>query len=239
MACRRCRVQATERVSLTGIRVDCSRLALAFLLLLSPIATLSFAKYETPDQCTWSAYNNATSSGRMSVSCQVRTLDGEGTNLSALQVEGTIRLRVQCSQVLLFESSLPPHVFQRLNQLEELIVEHCKILQLPPDAFDGLRDLKRLSINTHNAEWGASKSMELAPSSLHGLKELQILDLSDNNIRSLPEDAFCYLENLQILNLTRNRIRDADMLGYITRRNIYEASSILPRTECVGGLDIR
>ena len=239
MACRRCRVQATERVSLTGIRVDSNCLALAFLLLLTPIATLSFTKYETPDQCTWSADNNETSSGRVSVSCRIRTLDGEGTNLSALQVEGTTRLRVQCSQVLLFESSLQPYTFQRLNQLEELTIEHCKILQLPPDSFYGLRDLKRLSINTHNAEWGSSKSMELAPSSLHGLKELQILDLSDNNIRSLPEDTFCYLENLQSLNLTRNRIRDADMLGYTTRRNIYEVTSTLPRTECGGGLDIR
>lgn len=239
MAYRRRIVQATEIVSLTGIRVNSSRLALAFLLLLSPIATLTFTKYETPEQCTWSADNNETISGRMSVSCRVRTLDGEGTNLSALQVEGTTRLRVQCSQVLLFESSLPPHAFQRLNQLEELIIEDCKILQLPPDAFDGLRDLKRLSINTHNAEWGSSKSMELAPSSLHGLKELQILDLSDNNIRSVPEDAFCYLENLQMLNLTRNRIRNADMLGYVTRRNTDEVSSTLPRTECGGGVDVR
>jgi Leucine-rich repeat (LRR) protein len=239
MAYRRHIVQATEIVSLTGIRVNSSRLALAFLLLLSPIATLTFTKYETPEQCTWSSDNNETISGRMSVSCRVRTLDGEGSNLSALQVEGTTRLRVQCSQVLLFESSLPPYAFQRLNQLEELIIEDCKILQLPPDAFDGLRDLKRLSINTHNAEWGSSKSMELAPSSLHGLKELQILDLSDNNIRSLPEDAFCYLDNLQMLNLTRNRIRNADMLGYVTRRNTYDVSSTLPRTECGGGLDVR
>jgi Leucine-rich repeat (LRR) protein len=225
-------------VLLAGLVVESSRLTLAFLLLLSPIATLSFTKYEAPDQCTWST-NNETSLGRMTVSCRVRTLDGEGTNLSALQVEGTARLRVQCSQVLLFESSLPPNAFQRLSQLEELIIEDCKILQLPPYAFDGLRDLKRLSINTHNAEWSSGKSLELAPNSLHGLKELQTLDLSENNIRSLPEDAFCYLGNLQTLNLTRNRIRHVDMMGYITRRNLYESSSSVPRVECGGGVDVR
>lgn len=235
MACCRCRVQTAERVSLTGFLT-----LVTVFLLLSPIATLGFSKYETPDQCAGSA-NNEMSSGRMSVLCKVRTLDGEGNNLSALQVEGTARLRVQCSQVLLFESSLPPRVFQRLGQLEELIIEDCKILQLPPDAFSGLRDLKRLTINTHNEEWGSSKSLEVAPSSLHGLKELQMLNLSDNNIRSLPEDAFCHLGNLQTLNLTRNRIRDADMLGFVPRRNmgLYETSSSVPRLECGGGLDVR
>lgn len=219
-------------VSLTAAAVT-----LALLLLMSPIATLSFSKYETPDQCSWSA-DNETGSNRMAVLCRVRTLDGEGTNLSALQVEGTTRLRVACSQVLLFESSLPPHAFHRLSQLEELIIEDCKILQLPSEAFTGLRDLKRLSINTYNSEWGSAKSLELSPNSLYGLKELHILDLADNNIRTLPEDVFCGLENLQTLNLTRNKIRDASGLGYASKQQTYETSSV-PRTECAGGLDVR
>ncbi|KAJ9573591.1 hypothetical protein L9F63_009026 [Diploptera punctata] len=227
MACRRRGV-----VSLTAAAV-----ILALLLLMSPSPTLSFSKYETPDQCSWSA-DNETGSGRMSVLCRVRTLDGEGTNLSALQVEGTTRLRVGCSQVLLFESSLPPQAFHRLSQLEELIIEDCKILQLPPESFTGLRDLKRLSINTYNSEWGSGKSLELAPNSLYGLKELQILDLADNNIRAFPEDVFCSLGNLQTLNLTRNRIRDASNLGYASKQPAYETSSI-PRDECTGGLDVR
>nr|CAD7392668.1 unnamed protein product [Timema cristinae] len=215
----------------------CYFVTVSFYLLLAPITTLSFSKYETPEQCSWSSDNNETAAaGRVSVWCRVRTLNGDGNNLSALQTEGTARLRVQCSEVLLFESAVPPRAFHKLSQLEELVVEGCKILQLPPDAFDGLRDLKRLTINTHNSDWGSGKSLELYPSSLHGLREIQTLDLADNNIRGLPEDAFCYLGNLQVLNLTRNRIRDADMLGYPSKRG---PTVTEPRIECNGGLDVR
>ncbi|XP_063234837.1 toll-like receptor 7 [Bacillus rossius redtenbacheri] len=176
--------------------------------------------------CSWTADNDT--SGRGLVWCRLRTLDG-GAGLGALQAEGTARLRVQCSDLLLFESALPPRAFHRLAQLQELSVEDCKILHLPPDAFDGLRDLKRLAVNTRNAEWGSGKSLEVSPSSLHGLRELQVLDLADNNIRALPEDAYCYLGNLQTLNLTRNRIRHADWLGF----------GGAARAECGGGLDVR
>ncbi|XP_067009378.1 toll-like receptor 7 [Anabrus simplex] len=213
----------------------------AITQLLLAVVVYGVVKYETPEQCHLVSENNETSSPtRAAVLCRVRTLDGEGTNLSALQVEGTARLRVQCSQVLLFESGVQPRAFQRLNQLEELIIEDCKILQIPPDAFDGLRDLKRLSINTRNDEWGSGKMLELSSGSLRGLRELQTLDLSNNNIRLLPEDSFCFLGNLQMLNLSHNRIRDVDMLGYASKREKYDSTtSSPPRIECAGGLDLR
>ncbi|KAJ8893221.1 hypothetical protein PR048_005807 [Dryococelus australis] len=228
-------VHRDRRVRELGMGLASSAAVFACVLMVSAAAP----RYETPEQCSWSAENDTSAggAGRVFVWCRVRTLDGDATKLGALQAEGTARLRVQCSDVLLFESALPPRTFHRLGQLEELVIEDCKILHLSSDAFDGLRDLKRLAVNTRNAEWGSAKSLDLLPSSLHGLRELQVLDLADNNIRSIPEDAYCFLGNLQTLNLTRNRIRNADWLGFGGRRSSPPATPA--RIECNGGLDVR
>jgi len=192
-------------------------LCLALLALGSqPVA----ARYEPPQPCAWL---NETASA---VACSVRTLDA--ADLSALQAESTLRLHVHCSEVLLFESAVPPNSFQRLGQLEELSIDNCKILTLPTDAFAGLGELKRLSISTHNVEWGSAKILELDSGSLSGLKELHSLELSHNNIRSLPDDVFCGLNNLQRLNLSRNHIKEFEHLGFAPRRG-----------DCEGGSDVR
>ncbi|XP_044738545.1 toll-like receptor 7 isoform X2 [Chrysoperla carnea] len=177
----------------------------------------------TADQCSWSPDGNDTS--RTAVACHLRKLDGE---FGALPSEVTSKLRIKCNEMLLFESSITSRAFQKLHQLSELFIDSCKLLHIPNDSFDGLRELKKLTVNTYNIEWSSNKYLELATGSLIGLRELQHLDLSYNNIRALPGDVFCPLENMQILNLTRNRIRNVDRLGLGNE----------PRTFC-GGAELQ
>lgn len=180
---------------------------------LAVVAAVS-AKYEGPEQCTWLPDNNDTTSSKLTVTCRFRTLDGSGANLSALPAEVTSKLRIQCSDVLFFESALPSQSLQRLHELQELHIDSCKLLSIEPNALEGLYNVKELSVNTFNADWSQGKSLELNDGSLIGLKELKLLDLADNNIRALPEDVFCPLPNLHTVNLTRNRIRISDRLGF-------------------------
>ncbi|KAB0803691.1 hypothetical protein PPYR_00661 [Photinus pyralis] len=198
----------------------------AFLLVVTGV----YAKFEGPEQCTWVADNNSTSTGKFLVTCKFRTLDGSGTNLSALPVEGTSKLKIQCSDMLYFESELPSHGLQRLHELAELQVENCKILNLAANSFEGLVNLKKLSINSRNVDWGSGKALQLTGSSFAGLRELHSLSLADNNIRNLPDDIFCPLTNLHTLNLTQNRIRSSERIGF--------GDTTAPRSGC-GSSDLQ
>lgn len=208
---------------------------IVYIVLFIVIGTV-FGRYHTPELCTWEAVNNETS--RMAVTCRLRTLTSESTTVSSLQAEGTFKLNLECNEMLLSESLLTPKIFHFLHQLEVLSVTNCKILEIPVDAFDGLRDLKRLDIHTKNREWSPAKGMELVPGSFDGLKELQSLNLSDNNIQSIPEDVFCSLVNLQSLNLSRNNLRSMESLGLIARRTSSDPDQS-SRIECSGGADIK
>ncbi|KAJ8942193.1 hypothetical protein NQ314_010138 [Rhamnusium bicolor] len=178
------------------------------------------ARFDGPEQCSWLPDNSDTSSSKLAVTCKVRTLE-ETANITALPAEVTSRLRIICSDVLFFESALPTQGLHRLHELEELQISNCKLLSIEQNSFEGLYNVKKLSINTFNADWGPGKSLELTSYSLQGLKELQVLDLADNNIRALPDGAFCSLANLQTLNLTRNRIKNSERIGI----NVPECSS--------------
>lgn len=154
--------------------------------------------------------DSAQSSGR----CRMRTLDGDANALSALPSDGLSDLNITCNRIVLFESSIAPNYFQRVAQLEELVVDGCRLLKLPADSFSGLQSLKRLKIHTRNSEWGFSKNLELTNDTFSGLNELDLLDLGDSNIKALPENVFCPVGYLQTLNLTRNRIRSSERLGF-------------------------
>uniref|UniRef100_A0A182T5Q3 LRRCT domain-containing protein n=1 Tax=Anopheles maculatus TaxID=74869 RepID=A0A182T5Q3_9DIPT len=178
------------------------------------VCTLTLASCS---QCTWE-YEKS------SVVCRLRTLERTGLDLQG--AEGTSRLDIECSELILFESQLPRNSFSRLAALGELRIESCKLLQLPEGAFEGLLALKKLSVNTRNYEWGPGKVLELQAGSMRGLKELQSLDLSDNNIRALPDGFLCPLTGLKVLNLTNNRFRSAEALG-------------LAEKTCAGGSELQ
>uniref|UniRef100_T1GEJ0 TIR domain-containing protein n=1 Tax=Megaselia scalaris TaxID=36166 RepID=T1GEJ0_MEGSC len=166
--------------------------------------------------------------GTTSVTCNIRTIDKSGLDL--LAADGTSRLDIKCNDVFLFESQLPQNVFARLQTLEELSIESCKLLQLPNNAFEGLSATKVLKVRTKNSEWGLGKSLELFPDSLIGLKqltalhlknlgftnmvcnggsELQVLDLSYNELKTIPENwGVSRFRRLQHLNLQNNNITE-------------------------------
>ncbi|XP_014259132.1 toll-like receptor Tollo [Cimex lectularius] len=205
--------------------------SLVFPLLLGAVfgvltASLSKAlRYQAPDECKWMA---VTSSGEEEVSsatepdqevaliCHLRTINSEleNTNFSVIQSQYTVRLRIICADMLYFHSALTPGSLQTLTDLKDLSIEYCKVANLTSGAFRGLRQLRNLTLRTHNTDW-SPVSLEIYPGVFtEELGLLERLDLSINNIWSLPDGAFCPLHSLQFLNLTRNRLREVNNLRY-------------------------
>lgn len=146
--------------------------------------------------------------------CRVRTLDAEGANVASATTEATSRLTVECNQLLLFESFLEANYFHKFANLAELTLINCKLLRIPGNSFEGLRELRKLSLQSNNLDWSPNKNLELTHGTFNGLRELQTLDLKRNNIKAIPSDVFCPLDNLQTLNLTYNKIKTVERLGF-------------------------
>ncbi|XP_045499120.1 toll-like receptor 7 [Colias croceus] len=145
--------------------------------------------------------------------CSVRILETNGSSLAITSAEYSSRLFIECNQLLLFESHLVANYFQKFSKLEDLSIHNCKLLRIPGNAFEGLRDLKKLSIRSKNYDWSSNKNLELSLGTFNGLRELQSLDLGENNLKVIPSDVFCPLDNLQKLNLTHNKIKNIDRIG--------------------------
>ncbi|CAG4935786.1 unnamed protein product [Parnassius apollo] len=145
--------------------------------------------------------------------CHVRTLDTGGSSLDSA-TDNTKQLSIVCNQLLFFESFLEANYFQRFATLGELALQNCKLLKIPGNAFEGLRDLKKLSIRTKNYDWSPNKNLELSLGTFNGLKELQVLDLGTNNLKAIPPEVFCPLDNLQVLNVTFNKLKSIDRIGF-------------------------
>uniref|UniRef100_A0A146LFE4 Protein toll n=3 Tax=Lygus hesperus TaxID=30085 RepID=A0A146LFE4_LYGHE len=189
-------------------------------------ASLSKAlRYQAPDECKWMA---VTSAGEEEVSsatepdqevaliCHLRTINSEleNTNFSVIQAQYTVRLRIMCADMLYFHSALTPGSLQTLTDLKDLSIEFCKVANLTAGAFKGLRQLRNLTLRTHNNDW-SPVSLEIYTGVFtEELGLLERLDLSINNLWRLPEGVFCPLHSLQFLNLTRNRLRDLTSLRY-------------------------
>lgn len=146
--------------------------------------------------------------------CRVRTLEASGASIASAPADGISRLTVECNQLLLFESFLEANYFQKFSTLAELTINNCKLLRIPGNAFEGLRELKKITIQSRNHDWSPNKNLELSHGTFNGLRELQVLTLSNNSIKAIPLDVFCPLDNLQVLNLTQNRIRTVERLGF-------------------------
>ena len=148
---------------------------LVFTVLLGAIfgvlsASLSKAlRYQAPDECKWVVFNANGGSGEFSgtggsdggsdddvaLVCRLRTINSEleNTNFSVIQPQHTVRLRLECSDILFFQSSLSSGSFRALVELRDLSIEYCKIGNLSAGAFRGLLELRNLTVRTHNTDW--------------------------------------------------------------------------------------
>lgn len=160
--------------------------------------------YQAPDECRWSNEN-----GEVILVCQLRTINSEleKTNFSVIQPYNTVRLRIQCNDAVFFQSSLSAGSFRALNELRQLSLEFCKLGNLTDGSFKGLSNLRNLTIRTHNADW-STMNLYISPYVFNDLQHLDYLDLSSNNIWSIPDGLFCPLKKIMFLNLSHNEIHD-------------------------------
>ncbi|XP_038110560.1 toll-like receptor Tollo [Culex quinquefasciatus] len=198
-----------------------------------------------PKGCKWQRVIDENAEDENTVttvlSCKLKTIGGTDTlmrNLSSYQIERINSLKLECSDILFFESSLEANQHSgaflgSLKRLRDLKIEYCKIKYVPSMVLSTLRDLRSLSLRTHNTDWSAM-NLEFHPESFRGLTELKRLDLADNNIWSLPTDVFCPLFSLRQLNLTKNRLTDLSQLGFSDWGN----GPTAPGKACNTGLEV-
>ncbi|CRK86654.1 CLUMA_CG000490, isoform A [Clunio marinus] len=172
--------------------------------------------YEAPDDCKFSLIKNQD----ISLACNLRTVNSEfdTTNFSVIPVEHTTSLTILCNNELKTKSKLKPKGFSHLVQLNELFLEYCKFGKLQADFFSGLGGIRNLSVRTFNINW-PSLNLEIDGNTFEYMKNLVRLDLSTNNIWSIPENIFCSLSNLKYLNISSNRLQDINELGFRERAN--------------------
>ena len=143
--------------------------------------------------------------------CSLRTLQSE-IDATDSDIGRAKQLHVKCSDMFFFESKLKSEHFGKLSLLEELDIEYCKIRHLPPRAFAGLSNLKQLSIQSHNSEW-TSILMDIDTNSFQKLETVESINLSNNNLWSLPINTLCNLTKIRKLNISKNHLLNAVDLG--------------------------
>ncbi|KAF7270671.1 hypothetical protein GWI33_016392 [Rhynchophorus ferrugineus] len=172
-------------------------------------------RYQAPDECKWVVVDSGAEDD-VALVCHLRTINSEleNTNFSVIQPHHTVRLRLECSDVLFFQSSLSAGSFKPLAELRELSIEYCKIGNLSDGAFRGLKDLRNLTVKTHNTDWSAM-ALDVSPNAFSDeLRLLERLDLGENNMWSLPVGALCPLYALEVLNLTKNRLHEVSSFRF-------------------------
>lgn len=169
-------------------------------------------KYSAPDFCHW--VQASPESQEVSVSCSVSNIQVNASWMNAIQADGTVALRIQCADGVRLPSSLSNNSLSHLHDLRELEISYCKLASVPLHAFYGLRQLRNLTVHTHNDDWPSTLALSVSRTALSDLEQLERLDLSQNGMWTCPDRLFCPLVNLQVLNLTQNRFRDVRNLGF-------------------------
>lgn len=212
-------------------------------VLVVPIVCRTLTSYEeVPRGCEWQmqAVPDLDGGEEPVLSCQLRTIGNVDLvlkNMSETQADRVMALRLECSDVLFFESSLESgrhgNLLAAFRRLKDLRVEYCKIRTIPAAFLAQLRQLKHLSLRSHNSDWSAM-TLDLHQESFRGMTELKTLDLGDNNIWSVPPELFCPLLSLAKLNLTKNKLQDVSTLAFSDWGN----GPLAPGHACVSGLEI-
>ncbi|CAH0384104.1 unnamed protein product [Bemisia tabaci] len=190
---------------------------------------------------------NATSS-KLSAFCKLPTIPRE---LILPESDNVIKLRLECNQDIHAESFIYLSLLSHFNQIEEFNLTNCKVAEISENVFSQSPGLKKLTVNSRNFDWSPTKSLRIKSRSFRPLKELHHLDLSFNNMDSLPDGVFCPLKKLQHLNLSNNAIADITRLGLSAKKWAPpRVSSPRPTTsegdadgegttECHGGSELR
>lgn len=95
--------------------------------------------------------------------------------------------------------TLESDLFSNLVELEELNLQNAKIGKIEPNAFRGLRHLKKLRLDKNHLT--SIESLALA-----GLSSLELLDLDTNKIKEINPKSFSELSKLKELYLNENFI---------------------------------
>ncbi|XP_068143053.1 toll-like receptor 6 [Drosophila tropicalis] len=174
------------------------------------------ALYDAPDDCHFMPATNAGSSAAaIALTCNLRTVNSEfdTTNFSVIPSEHTVALHILCNDEIMAKSHLESQSFAHLNRLQQLSIQYCKLGKLGRQVLDGLEQLRNLTLRTHNTLW-PSLNFEIEADAFGVTKQLERLDLSSNNIWSLPDNLFCSLSSLASLNMSENRLQDVNELGF-------------------------
>ena len=97
--------------------------------------------------------------------------------------------------------------FGNLPNLLKLEIVDCPISSIAKGAFTGLRRLSSLSIRGFVSEWPTTM-LELESGAFDHLEHLESLDLSSNNLVTLPAALPCQLKTIRTFNLSRNNFND-------------------------------
>ncbi|KPM12045.1 toll-like protein [Sarcoptes scabiei] len=118
--------------------------------------------------------------------------------------------------------------FEHIRLLQSLSIENCLLDRLSTDTFRGLTFLRNLTIKQtvpirKDSKENLTQNDRIDGESLvierlafrHIESAIENLDLSQNNIKSLPNDLFCPFLNLQTLNLSNNALANLTSFGLI------------------------
>lgn len=188
------------------------------VLLVCAVFVVFVSGHNNEPSCTWQKIQNQGDDALItfSLQCRVRTIsnaDSVLANLTSTQMDKITSFNLECSDVLFFESSLENSFLTQLRRLQELKLEFCKIRYIPSAVLSPSRELRQLTLRTHNRDWSAM-TMLFHSESFRNLPNLKFLDLSENNIWSLPKELFCPLSTLTHLNLSSNRLQNVLELSF-------------------------
>ncbi|NXA84656.1 NYX protein, partial [Thryothorus ludovicianus] len=128
----------------------------------------------------------------------------DGNNLTFL-TPGTFHALSRLQELHLSRNSrltyLHANTFRGLSNLISLDLSHCNIFEIHPLLFSHLPSLERLDLASNNMRY-----VPQAFRNLSSLSRLSNLYLNNNQISSISDSAFLYLNKLHFLHLSRNNL---------------------------------